>query len=259
MWENPSMERSATLVMVTGASSGIGEATVRRFVGEGARVIAVARRGERLRALANELGPTVRPVELDVRDRDAVAALMEGLPPEWAAIDVLVNGAGLARGLAPAQAASLDDWDEMIDTNVKGLAYVTRAVLPGMVARGRGHVINIGSVAGTYPYPGANAYGGSKAFVEQFSLALRADLHGSGVRVTNIEPGMVETEFSEVRFHGDQERAAAVYRGTVPLTGDDVAACVCWCASLPPHVNVNRLEVMPTAQSFAGFAVARDA
>lgn len=253
------MERDSTLVMVTGASSGIGEATVRRFVREGARVIALARRGARLEALAAELGPSVHPLVLDVRDRDAVTSTLDGLPVGLSAIDVLVNAAGLARGLAPAQAASLDDWEEMIDTNVKGLTYVTRAVLPGMVARGRGHVINVGSVAGSYPYPGANAYGGTKAFVEQFSLALRADLHGSGVRVTNVEPGMVETEFSKVRFHGDEDRAAAVYRGTAPLTGDDIAACICWCASLPPHVNVNRLEVMPTAQSFAGFAVARDA
>lgn len=253
------MERPATLVLVTGASSGIGEAATRRFVRDGARVIAVARRGERLRALADALGDAVHPLVLDVRERGAVERAIGGLTGALAAIDVLVNSAGLARGLAPAQAANLDDWDEMVDTNVKGLAYVTRAVLPGMVARGRGHVINVGSVAGSYPYPGANAYGGTKAFVEQFSLSLRADLHGSGVRVTNVEPGMVETEFSQVRYHGDEARAAAVYRGTAPLTGDDIAECIAWCAALPPHVNVNRIEVMPTAQSFAGFAVVRDA
>ncbi len=247
----------ANIVLVTGASSGIGAATARRFVRAGARVIAAARRLDRLAALREELGEALHPVVLDVRERAPVAAMIAALPPELAAIDVLVNNAGLARGLAPAQAASLDDWEEMVDTNVKGLLYVTRAVLPGMVARGRGHVLNLGSVAGTYPYPGGNAYAGTKAFVEQFSLALRADLHGSGVRVTNIEPGMVETEFSEVRYHGDAGRAAAVYQGLTPLTGDDIAESIVWCASLPPHVNINRLEIMPTAQSFAGFAVAR--
>ncbi len=247
----------SNIVLVTGASSGIGAATARRFVRAGARVIAAARRMDRLTRLRDELGPALHAVELDVRDRDAVERCVAALPPELAAIDVLVNNAGLALGLAPAPSASLEDWEQMVDTNVKGLLFVTRAILPGMVERRRGHVVNLGSVAGSYPYPGGNAYAGTKAFVEQFSLALRADVHGSGVRVTSVEPGMVETEFSEVRFGGDVERAAAVYRGFRPLSGDDIAEAIVWCASLPAHVNINRLEIMPTAQSFAGFAVAK--
>ena len=183
-------------VFVTGASSGFGAAVARRFAADGARVIAAARRADRVRDLADELGPHVLPLTLDVRDRAAVADAVAGLPQEFAAIDLLVNNAGLALGLNPAQDADLDDWDQMIDTNCKGLVYCTRAILPGMVARGRGHVINLGSVAGTYPYPGGNVYGGTKAFVHQFSLNLRSDLHGTGVRVTCVEPGMADTEFS---------------------------------------------------------------
>ena len=245
-------------VFVTGASSGFGAAIARRFAASGARVIASARRAERLKDLAAELGSSVLPVTLDVRDRAAVFAAVSDFPAEFAQVDVLVNNAGLALGQDPAQAADLDDWDQMVDTNCKGLAYVTRAVLPGMVARQRGHVINLGSVAGTYPYPGGNAYGGSKAFVHQFSLGLRSDLHGTGVRVTCVEPGLADTEFSTVRFHGDKARADAVYAGMQPLTATDIAESVYWAASLPPHVNVNVIELMATAQSFAAFQVARE-
>lgn len=245
-------------VMVTGASSGFGAAIARRFAATAARVVVCARRGDRLAALAAELGDRVHAIELDVRDRVAVERAIADLPGELAAIDVLVNNAGLALGLEPAPRASLDDWDAMVDTNCKGLMYATRAVLPGMVARGRGHVINIGSVAGSYPYPGGNVYGASKAFVHQFSLNLRSDLHGTGVRVTCIEPGLAGgTEFSVVRFAGDQERAKAVYAGVEALGADDVAEAAHWVATLPAHVNINILEMMTVAQSFSGFQIHR--
>ncbi len=244
-------------VFVTGASSGFGAAVTRRFAAAGARVVAAARRADRLGDLAAELGPQVLPVTLDVRDREAVAAAVASLPEPFAEVDVLVNSAGLALGLGPAQTADLDDWEQMIDTNCKGLVYCTRAIVPGMVARGRGHVISLGSVAGTYPYPGGNAYGGTKAFVHQFSLNLRSDLHGTGVRVTCVEPGMADTEFSTVRFGGDKTKADAVYAGMQPMTAGDIAESVYWAATLPPHVNVNVIELMATAQSFAPFQVAR--
>jgi len=246
-------------VFVTGASSGFGAATARRFAADGARVIVAARRADRVKDLAAEIGPRALPLALDVRDRAEVAKTVEALPDEFAAVDVLVNSAGLALGLNPAQTADLDDWDQMIDTNCKGLVYVTRAILPGMVARGRGHVINLGSVAGTYPYPGGNVYGGTKAFVHQFSLNLRSDLHGTGVRVTCVEPGMADTEFSLVRFSGDKGKADNVYAGMRPMTADDIAEAIHWAASVPQHVNVNTIELMATAQSFAPFQVARDA
>ena len=245
-------------VFVTGASSGFGAAVARRFAADGARVIVAARRADRVKDLADEFGPRVLPLTLDVRRRDEVAAAIEALPAEFADVDVLVNNAGLALGLNPAQDADLDDWDQMIDTNCKGLVYCTRAILPGMVSRGRGHVINLGSVAGTYPYPGGNAYGGTKAFVHEFSLNLRSDLHGTGVRVTCVEPGMADTEFSLTRFSGDKGKADAVYAGMQPLTPDDIAESIYWAATLPGHVNVNTIELMPTAQSFAPFQVARD-
>jgi 3-hydroxy acid dehydrogenase/malonic semialdehyde reductase len=246
-------------VFVTGASSGFGAAVARRFAADGARVIAAARRTDRLKDLADEFGPLVLPLHLDVRDRPGVAVAVERLPEEFSAIDVLVNNAGLALGLGPAQDADLDDWDQMIDTNCKGLVYCTRAILPGMVARRRGHVINLGSVAGSYPYPGGNVYGGSKAFVHQFSLNLRSDLSGTGVRVTCVEPGMADTEFSLVRFSGDQGKADNVYAGMQPMTADDIAESIHWAATMPQHVNVNTIEMMATAQSFAPFQVARDA
>jgi 3-hydroxy acid dehydrogenase/malonic semialdehyde reductase len=245
-------------VLVTGASSGFGAAIARRFVATGARVVVCARRTDRLAALAAELGGQMHAIELDVRDRAAVERAIGALPPAFAEVDVLVNNAGLAKGLEPAQRADLDDWDQMIDTNCKGLVYITRAILPGMVARGRGHVINLGSVAGTYPYPGGNVYGGTKAFVHQFTLNLRSDLHGTGIRVTCVEPGMCGgTEFSTVRFGGDEARARAVYAGMEPLGADDVAEAVHWAAHVPAHVNVNTIELMPVAQSFAAFQVHR--
>lgn len=249
---------AARTVLVTGASAGFGVAIARRFAGDGARVVVAARRGERIAALAHELGEHALAIELDVRDRGAVERTLATLPSAFAEIDVLVNNAGLAKGLEPAQRATVDDWDQMVDTNCKGLMYATRAVLPGMVARGRGHVINLGSVAGAYPYPGGNVYGASKAFVHQFSLNLRSDLHGTGVRVTCIEPGLASgTEFSTVRFDGDEARASAVYTGVDALTADDVAESVHWVASLPAHVNVNVLELMTVAQSFGPFQVHR--
>ncbi|HET9080391.1 MAG TPA: SDR family NAD(P)-dependent oxidoreductase [Trebonia sp.] len=246
------------VIFITGASSGFGAAVARRFAAGGARVVAAARRADRVSDLAAELGSQILPLTLDVRDRPAVAAAIAALPEEFKAIDVLVNSAGLALGLNPAQEADLDDWDQMIDTNCKGLVYCTRAILPGMVARGRGHVINLGSVAGSYPYPGGNVYGGTKAFVHQFSLNLRSDLHGTGVRVTCVEPGMADTEFSLVRFGGDQGKADNVYTGMRPMTAEDIAESIHWAATMPQHVNVNTIELMATQQSFAPFQVARD-
>ena len=252
------MSTKPMTAFVTGASNGFGAAIVRRFAAEGIRVVALARRQDRLAGLAAELGDRVLPVSLDVRDLAAVQDVVAGLPAEFAEIDVLVNNAGLAKGLKPAQEADLDDWEEMIDTNCKGLVYCTRAILPGMVERGRGHVVNLGSVAGTYPYPGGNVYGATKAFVHQFSLNLRSDLHGTGVRATSVEPGLSgDTEFSTVRFGGDQGQADAVYAGMQPLVPADIAEAVYWVVSQPPHVNINTIEMMPVAQSFAPFQVYR--
>jgi 3-hydroxy acid dehydrogenase/malonic semialdehyde reductase len=246
-----------TTALVTGATSGIGLACAERLVAEGARVIAVGRRADRLAALASRLGAAVHPLTLDVGDKGAVERALAELPPPFGAVDLLINSAGMALGLEPAQRASLDDWERMIDTNCRALVHVTRLLLPGMVARDRGHVVNIGSVAGSWPYPGGNVYCATKAFVRQFSLALRADLLGTRVRVTNVEPGMVETEFSSVRFHGDDAQAAKVYEGTTPLTAADIADTVAWCVTRPAHVNVNTIEVMPVQQAFARLAVAR--
>jgi 3-hydroxy acid dehydrogenase/malonic semialdehyde reductase len=252
------MANDQKTVFVTGASTGFGASIARRFAADGARVVVSARRADKLAELAAELGDRVFPLELDVQDRAAVEQAVGRLPAEFAEIDVLVNNAGLAKGLQPAQRADLDDWEQMVDTNCKGVMYCTRAVLPGMVERGRGHVITIGSIAGTYPYPGGNVYGATKAFVHQFSLNLRSDLRGTGVRVTNIEPGMVGgTEFSKVRFDGDQDKADSVYSGTQPLGPEDVAESVHWAASLPAHVNVNTLELMPVVQSFSPLDIYR--
>lgn len=248
------------VVFVTGASAGFGAAIVRRFARSGSRVVAAARREDRLAELAAELGEDkVHPLALDVADGDAVASAIAGLPAEYAAVDLLVNNAGMAVGMEPAQRAKAADWAKMIDVNCKGVAHVTQALLPGMVARGRGHVVNLGSVAGTYPYPGGNVYGATKAFVHQLSLNLRSDLHGTGVRVTCIEPGMATSEFSQVRFGGDAEKAAAVYKGMTPLDPDDIARTIEWVATQPAHMNVNVLELMPVAQSFAAFQVDRKA
>jgi serine 3-dehydrogenase len=242
-------------VLVTGASAGIGAACARAFGGAGARLLLAARRTERLEALAAELrdahGTESRLVELDVRDADAVAATLGALPAEWAEVDVLVNNAGLGRGMAKAHEGSPADWDEMVDTNVKGLLYVTRAVVPGMVARGRGHVVNIGSVAGHEVYPGGAVYCATKHAVGAITKGLRMDLLGTGVRVSTVDPGMVETEFSVVRFGGDQERADRVYAGMTPLVADDVADAVLWCATRPPHVNIDEIILKPTDQASA--------
>ena len=248
---------SPRVVLVTGATSGIGEACARRFCSEGWHVIGWGRRQERLDALADDLGERFFTQAVDVRNKAAMAAALDALPEIFAPIDVLINNAGLALGLAKAADASIEDWETMIDTNCRAMVTLTRAVLPGMIARRRGHVISIGSVAGSYPYPGGNVYGATKAFVRQFALNLRADLLGTPVRSTNLEPGMVETEFSAVRFHGDAEKAKAVYEGIAPLTSFDIANAAFWCASLPQHVNVNTLELMPTGQSFSPFAIDR--
>ncbi|HEX7006716.1 MAG TPA: SDR family oxidoreductase [Alphaproteobacteria bacterium] len=245
-------------VLITGATSGFGEATARLFAKHGHQVVITGRRRERLMRLADELKELAHPVPLDVRDEAAVNAAVSGLPAQFADIDVLVNNAGLALGLEPAQEAHIADWQTMIDTNINGLVYCTRAVLPGMVRRGRGHIVNIGSVAGTYPYPGGNVYGATKAFVHQFSLNLRADLLGKNIRVTCIEPGLSETEFSLIRFKGDVEKAKAPYRGVKPMTGDDIAAAVYFAVSMPEHVNVNIIEMMATNQAFGPFAIHRD-
>ena len=247
------------VAFVTGASSGFGAAIARRYARAGVRVVATARRQDRLQALLDEFGDDLIFVSvLDVRDRVAIERLAASLPPAFAEVDVLVNNAGLALGLEPAQEADLENWDRMIETNCTGLVYVTRALLPGMVARRRGHVVNLGSIASTYPYPGGNVYGATKAFVHQFSLGLRADLHGTRVRVTCLEPGLVGgTEFSEVRFAGDAERAAGLYEGTEPLTPEDIAAAVEWVTFQPPHVNVNLIELMPVSQSFGALPVDR--
>lgn len=248
------------IILITGATSGFGEACTQRFVKEGWRLVLVARRNERLKALQQRLGgeTSVHIVTLDVRNREAVMNELSNLPEKFSDVDVLVNSAGLAQGLEAAYEADVSDWDTMVDTNIKGLMYCTRAVLPGMVARNRGHIVNIGSVAGDWPYPGGNVYGATKAFVKQFSLNLRADLFGTPIRITNIEPGLAETEFSVVRFKGDGKKAAKVYEGTQPLTAEDIAEMIYWVASLPGHININRLEVMPVCQTWAPFAINRD-
>ena len=249
-------------VLVTGATAGFGEATARRFLAHGHKVIAVGRRAERLDALKASL-PADQQKKLltlvvDVCDSAKVDALAAALPAEFANVSVLVNNAGLALGLEPAQKAILSDWDQMIDTNIKGLVHMSRAFLPGMVERKCGHVINLGSVAANYPYPGGNVYGGTKAFVKQFSLNLRADLIGTPVRVTCIEPGMCAgTEFSNVRFKGDDDKAGQVYAGVKALSADDVAEAIYWSATLPSHMNINVLEVMPVQQASNAFNVYR--
>jgi 3-hydroxy acid dehydrogenase/malonic semialdehyde reductase len=245
-------------VLVTGATAGFGEAIARRMVAEGYRVIATGRRLDRLEALKAELGDALLPFQLDVSDTTAVAALPGSLPEGWREVDILVNNAGLALGLSPAYEADLADWDKMVATNITGLIHVTRALLPAMVERNRGLIVNLGSVAGDYPYPGAHVYGATKAFVLQFSLNLKSDLVGANVRVSNIEPGLCGgTEFSQVRFHGDADKAAKVYEGTQPLTADNIAETVAWIAGLPPHMNVNRIELMPTCQATGPFNIKR--
>ena len=243
--------------LVTGATAGIGAATARLLVARGWRVIATGRRAERLGALVRELGDEwLHPLAFDMRDADAIDAGLASLPPAFAALDLLVNNAGLALGTAPAQNADLDQWRQMIDTNVTGLVTLTHRLLPRLIER-RGAIVNLSSVAATYPYSGGNVYGGTKAFVRQFSLGLRSDLAGSGVRVTSIEPGMVETEFTLVRTGGNRAASDALYAGAEPMTAEDIAETIRWVAELPPHLNINTLELMPVSQSFAGFQVAR--
>jgi len=246
-------------VLITGASSGFGEAIAKRMAGHGHKVILAARRLNRLSRLAKELGEDkAHPLRMDVTDRREVVDAINGLPSRFASIDTLVNNAGLALGLAPAHEAVATDWDGMLETNCRGVINVTHAVLPGMVRRRKGHVINIGSIAGTYPYPGGNVYGATKAFVRQFTLNLRSDLHGTGLRVTSVEPGLCGgTEFSSVRFKGDGERASSMYEGMTPILPDDIAESVYWAASQPGHVNINAIEVMPVDQSFAPLQVHR--
>jgi len=246
------------IILITGATAGFGENMARRFVQNGYRVIATGRRHDKLQALRQELGDNLLPLELDIRHRAAIEQALASLPADWQEIDVLVNNAGLALGLEPAHRASPDDWETMIDTNNKGLVYMTRAVLPGMVERNRGHIINIGSTAGSWPYAGGNVYGATKAFVRQFSLNLRADLHKTAIRVTDIEPGLVAgTEFSNVRFKGDETKVKQTYDNAHALSADDVTEAVWWVTHLPKHVNINTLEMMPVSQSFAGLSVHR--
>lgn len=245
------------IVMITGATGGFGEAFARKFAAAGCKLILTSRKADKLDKLAASLKVPIHKIILDIRDRKEVEAAFAKIPEEFRAIDLLINNAGGAFGMESAQEASLDDWQNMVEANNLGLVVCTHSVLSGMVKRGIGHIINIGSVAGTYPYPGGSVYCAAKAFVKQFSLALRADLIGTGVRVTNIEPGMVETTFSLNRFKGDAAKAAKVYEGANPLTADDVAESVFWAATLPPRVNINRIELMPTTQSTGALAVHR--
>jgi len=245
-------------ILITGASAGFGKAMARKFVNNGHRVIATARRIDLLDALHKELGANLLPVVMDVTDRASITLAFTQLPIEWTPIDVLVNNAGLALGTEPAQQCSLDEWTTMIDTNAKGLVTVTHAILPDMVARDAGLIINLGSVAGNTPYPGGNVYGATKAFVEQFTRNLRADLVGTGVRATNIAPGLCGgTEFSNVRYRGNDNAAAKVYEGTVPLTADDIAETAYWIATLPPHVNITHIDMMPTCQGYGALNIKR--
>jgi 3-hydroxy acid dehydrogenase/malonic semialdehyde reductase len=247
------------IILITGASSGFGEAIARRFAKDGSTLILAARNLEKLSALAAELSPfcSVHAARLDVTDPESVTTFFATLPTVFRRIDVLVNNAGLALGLEPAHQADFSDWETMIDTNITGLLRMTRAILPSMVEHNSGHIINIGSTAGNWPYPGGNTYGATKAFVQNFSRALRADLLGKNIRVTNIEPGMSETNFSSVRFKGDTAKADQVYKGTKPLGADDIAEIIHWVNAMPAHVNVNTLEVMPTCQAWSALAVNR--
>jgi serine 3-dehydrogenase len=242
--------------LITGATSGFGRATAQRFAAQGWNVIATGRRAERLQTLRDSIGDRVHTLAFDIRDADAMQAALATLPEALQGIDLLVNNAGLALGTAPAQSADLGQWRQMIDTNITALVALTHALLPGLIER-RGAIVNISSIAATYPYTGGNVYGGTKAFVSQFSLGLRSDLHGTGVRVTSIEPGLAETEFTLVRTSGNQSASDQLYAGAQPITDTDIADAIWWVATLPPHLNINRLEVMPVSQSFAGFQIHR--
>jgi len=251
--------KSKKTVVITGASSGFGKATAIQFAENGWLVIALARRKTKLQELQAEIGEEqCSIVEFDVCKQEDIDAFVDHLNEKNILVDLLVNNAGLALGLDMADKASQDDWKTMVDTNINGLIFMTRAILPLMVTAKKGHIINIGSIAGSYAYPGGNAYGATKAFVAQFSLNLRADLAGTGIRVTNIEPGLAETEFSVVRFHGDQSKADGVYQGLSPLTPQDIAESIYWSASQPAHVNINRIELMPTCQAFSQLSISRE-
>jgi 3-hydroxy acid dehydrogenase/malonic semialdehyde reductase len=246
------------VIFITGATSGFGAAMTRKFVSDNHFVIAVGRREERLEKLKNDCGPRLFIAAVDVRNKPEVDSALKRLPKEFSQIDVLINNAGLALGLSPAQKADIKDWNEMVDTNIKGLLNCTNAILPQMVERNHGHIVNIGSVAGEFPYPGGNVYGATKAFVHQFSLNLRADLLGTSVRITNIEPGLAgDTEFSLTRFKGDEKKARALYAGTKSITSEDIAATVSWVISRPAHLNINVISMMPTCQAFAPLAIHR--
>jgi 3-hydroxy acid dehydrogenase/malonic semialdehyde reductase len=245
------------LVIITGATSGFGKASAIKFATNGWKVIATGRRLDRLKILQAHIGDDLCEIScFDITDVDATKAFCESVRDRN--VDLLVNNAGLALGLSPAYEADLQDWETMIETNILALTRITRAILPQMVKNKSGHIINLGSIAGTYPYPGANVYGATKAFVEQFSLNLRADLGGTGVRVTNIEPGLANTEFSKVRFHGDETKADSIYQDLEPLIAEDIAESIFWCATQPKHVNINRLEVMPTCQAFGPLSVEKN-
>jgi 3-hydroxy acid dehydrogenase / malonic semialdehyde reductase len=246
------------VAFVTGASSGFGAATARRFAEDGYRVVAAARRVGKIELLKKKFGDLILHLALDVRDKSAVEAAVTGLPADFSEIRVLVNNAGLSLNLEPAYKVPIEDWETMIDTNIKGLLYCTRLILPGMVERNAGHVVNISSVAALHAYPGGNVYGATKAFVTQFSHNLRADLLGTSVRVTDIEPGLAETEFSTVRFKGDKNRASSVYDGTKPLTAEDIADAVHWAVTRPAHVNIDTISMMPVCQAFAPLAIHRE-
>ena len=244
-------------ILVSGASSGFGAAIAARFAEAGWNVVACARRAERLAQLQERFGERMHAAVFDIRDEAAMRGALEALPENFRAIDLLVNNAGLALGTAKAQDCDLAQWRQMIDTNITALTVLTRLLLPQLVER-RGAIVNVSSISATYPYTGGNVYGATKAFVTQFSLGLRCDLHGTGVRVTSVEPGMAETEFTLVRTRGDQGASDTMYRGAHPITADDIAETVWWIANLPPHLNVNRIEVMPVSQSPAGLQIARD-
>jgi len=244
-----------TIVLITGASAGIGHACAEAFAGAGARLILWARREDKLNNLASTLrerfDADCMTSVVDVRDRASVSAAIAALPPSWSSIDVLINNAGLSRGLEPVHEGVIENWEEMIDTNIKGLLYVTRAVTPGMVSRGKGHVINVASIAGMQAYRGGNVYGATKAAVKMLGENMQVDLNGTGVRVCTIDPGLVETEFSIVRFRGDTERASTVYTGYEPLTAHDIAETIYFVATRPLHVNIQNILITPTAQASA--------
>ncbi len=246
------------VIFITGATAGFGAAMVKRFISSGHKVIATGRRADRLEKMKALYGANLYTLELDIQDKAKVANAIDSLPAEWSDIDVLVNNAGLALGTNLAQNSAIEDWETMVQTNINGLLYCTQKILPKMVKRNKGQIINLGSVAGEFPYSGGNVYGATKAFVHQFSMNLRSDLLGTNVRVTNVEPGMCQTEFSEVRYSGDKDKADAVYKGIHALSADDIAETIEWIVSRPAHVNINNISLMPVQQAFGGFAVHRN-